>query len=119
MRSRVPAVLLLLAAFLLGPAPGGIHPPATAPTAIAASVTGAPAAWWSSPTVHAEQDTALLRLHPARGIPALPVWLAVLPSCGQPDPHAPPITTVTSPHAAAPQTTAGLAPARAPPSTTR
>ncbi|MEV0228750.1 hypothetical protein [Nonomuraea sp. NPDC050786] len=138
MRSRLPAVLLLLvSAFLLGPAPGGLHPSAiappaaaasitapnaTAPPATAASITAVPAAWWtwwSSPDAHADQDAAVPRSHLARGLSALPMWPAVLPSCGQPDPPARPITTLTTPRAAAPQPAARRAPARAPPSTTR
>jgi hypothetical protein len=118
-RSRLPAVLLLLSAFLLGPAPGGIHSPATEPPATAASITAAPAAWWSSPAVHAEQDAALPRLQPARDMPATPMWLAVLPSSRQPGPRARPITTVTRHLAAVPRPAGRRAPARAPPSTTR
>ncbi|MGW0451265.1 hypothetical protein ACWDWV_38530, partial [Streptosporangium sandarakinum] len=83
MRSRLPAVLLLLlSAFVLLPPPGDAHRPADA----------APVAWWSGPALHAAADPAvhagadpvLPRLHPARGTPAPPAWPAVLPPVWEP-----------------------------------
>lgn len=110
MRSRLPAVLLLLlSAFLLGPAPGSAHLPGTA----------TPATWWSGPSEHAVQDAALPRLSPARSAPALPMWPAVLPSTERPGPRARSLTTLARPFTVAPQPPARQAPARAPPSTTR
>ncbi|MET8158450.1 hypothetical protein ABZT47_18910 [Sphaerisporangium sp. NPDC005289] len=59
MRSRLPAILLLLSAFLLGPAPAGVHPPATAPPAAgAASITVAPPAGTASITTAPPAGTA-------------------------------------------------------------
>ncbi|MEU9836907.1 hypothetical protein AB0D67_35670 [Streptosporangium sp. NPDC048047] len=149
MRSRVPAVLLLLlSAFVLLPPAVDAHP------------TGAaPAAWWSGPAVqavagqaarggpgpaltppaahtrpdqaaqavqpvadpavHAGTDPVLPRLHPARGTPAAPAHPAVLPPVWEPDGALRPAGATAGHAPAAPQPRPRRAPARAPPSTTR
>ncbi|MCK2212344.1 hypothetical protein MF672_000805 [Actinomadura sp. ATCC 31491] len=115
MRSRLPAVLvLLLSAFLLGPLPGGAEPSALA--SIAAS--GA-AERWDAPAVHAGQDAALPCAQAAAGAPAAPMWPAVLPSGAGPDPYARPRTVAAGYPHPKPRPAARRAPARAPPSTTR
>lgn len=116
MRSRLPAVLLLLlSAFLLGPAPGDAHPPGD----LHPSATVGPQAWWSGPGEHATQAEALPRPHPARGAPTLPMWLAVLPSTARPGSPPRLFEAVAESLAAVPQPAARRAAARAPPSTTR
>ncbi|GAA3428861.1 hypothetical protein ACWDTT_30645 [Streptosporangium sandarakinum] len=118
MRSRLPAVLLLLlSAFVLLPPPGDAHRPADA----------APVAWWSGPALHAAADPAvhagadpvLPRLHPARGTPAPPAWPAVLPPVWEPGGTLRPAGIAAGPAPAAPLPRPRRAPARAPPSTTR
>ncbi|MFD1540467.1 hypothetical protein [Nonomuraea guangzhouensis] len=116
MRSRLPAVLLLLlSVFLLGPAPGDVHPPGD----LHPPATAGPQVWWSGPSEHATQDEALPRLHPAPGAPTLPMWLAVLPSTARPGSPPRLFEAAAEPPAAAPQPAARRAAARAPPSTTR
>ncbi|MGW4639731.1 hypothetical protein ACWEN6_14440 [Sphaerisporangium sp. NPDC004334] len=68
MRSRLPAILLLLSAFLLGPTPAGVHPPATAPSvAGAASITVAPPADTASTTTAPPAGTATTTTAPPAG----------------------------------------------------
>ncbi|GII81439.1 hypothetical protein Sru01_64210 [Sphaerisporangium rufum] len=121
MRSRLPAVLVLLLSILLpGPVPGGGHPARPAPAVIAESGAAAPAGAWGGPAAHAGHDAILPRLHSAAGATAIPTWPAVPPAATGPAPHAGRSFTITSgPCARRPCPAARPAPARAPPSTTR
>ncbi|MEW9550705.1 hypothetical protein [Nonomuraea sp. NPDC050783] len=122
MRSRLPAVLLLvLSAFLLGPTPaadaGAAHPPAAATLA---AWWGEPSGvWWSGPSEHAVQHAVLPRTSLSRGVPAPPLWPAVLPSAGLPEPPARPVAAAPRSVTPAPRPAARAVAARAPPSTTR
>ncbi|GAA5037187.1 hypothetical protein HNP84_003073 [Thermocatellispora tengchongensis] len=110
MRSRLPAVvLLLLSAFVLSGAPAHLAQPATA----------AAVAWWSAPAPpHSEADGAA-RVLPACGAPVFPMWPAVLPPAWEPGQTTRPVTAATGRPPASPQRGRCGDPARAPPSTTR
>ncbi|NUR84794.1 MAG: hypothetical protein HOY71_11980 [Nonomuraea sp.] len=103
MRSRLPAVLLLLlSGFLLG---GHGHKPEHQPqfAAVAAQM-------W---------DVGHATAHQGRTAHAVPMWLAVLPIGGPAGPREPALTTGAIPAPQTPQPPASRAAARAPPSTTR
>ncbi|KAB8193050.1 hypothetical protein FH608_022210 [Nonomuraea phyllanthi] len=112
MRSRVPAVvLLLLSAFAFTGGHQYVHEHAVQ----------AGAAWWSAPasTVQHQQDRALPNVQPVRGPQALPMWAAVLPPAWEPGETMRRVVVTTASAPAPPPAGRRLAPARAPPSTTR
>ncbi|GLX93792.1 hypothetical protein [Herbidospora sp. NBRC 101105] len=120
MRGRLPvALLLLLSAFLLGPAPATGAP--GLPVAIPNVAPGgsAPLAQWGDPAPDADRDTAPPRLRPGWAVAAPLLLPAVLPSTGWPVPVLRAVAAVAASFSAVPRPAAGRAPARAPPSTTR
>ncbi|NAS20201.1 hypothetical protein GT755_00720 [Herbidospora sp. NEAU-GS84] len=120
MRGRLPvALLLLLSAFLLGPAPATAAP--GLPVAIPNVAPGgsAPLAQWGDPVPDADRDTAPPRLRPGWGVAAPLLLSAVVPSTGWPAPVLRVVAAVAASFSAVPRPAAGRAPARAPPSTTR
>ncbi|WP_030453752.1 hypothetical protein [Herbidospora cretacea] len=120
MRSRLPvALLLLLSAFLLGPAPATASPGVLGLPVAVADVSPAPLAQWGDPAPDADHDTAPPRLRPGWGVAAPLLLPAVLPSTGWPAPLLRAVAAVAASFSAVPRPAAGRAPARAPPSTSR
>nr|WP_062340216.1 hypothetical protein [Herbidospora sakaeratensis] len=119
MRRRLPvALLLLLSAFLLGPAPASASPGAPGLPVAVAGVASAPLAQWGDPAPAADHDTAPPRLRPGWGVAAPLLLPAVLPSIGWPAPVLRAVAAVAGSFSAVPRPAAGRAPARAPPSAT-